>query len=178
MGEGFEDGNVSESTGEGSEQDIQRVHEATKKAKQVRTQIKNMQNQNMQFALMLSLLLQLINDDKVLGYVFTQLIDQKIPTPAIFAQFLPFLKSHVDIATYQPLYGPLREKMPDTLGVVSLVAWLKEVKGASQALKDIDMKVYIPFVLDYLQWMQVIDLTNLEPEKLQELEQTISKELK
>jgi hypothetical protein len=173
----LEEGNISESTSEASEEDLQRVREDMTKAKQVRGQIQDMQKQNKQFALMLSLLLQLIDDDKVLNYVFVQLIDQKIPIPAIFAQFLPFLRKRIDIATYQPLYGELREKLPQEETAVSLVARLDTVRSSSSALQQVKVQLYLPFILDYLQWMKVIDMTTLEPEKRTQLEQSIVKEL-
>lgn len=173
----LEEGHISESWGEASEEELQRVREDMGNAKQVRAQIKQIQQHNKQFALMLSLLLQFIDDDKVLGYVFKQLIDQKIPIPAIFAQFLPFLRHRIDIATYESLYGELRKKLPKQDTVVSLVDWLKEVRQASSILQSVPIQSYLPFVLDYLHRMQVVDLVALEVEKRSILEATLHKEL-
>lgn len=173
----LEDGKISESIGEASEEDMQRVREDMGKAKKVRTQIKQIQQQNKQFADMLSLLLQLIHDDELLWYIFGQLIEHKVSPPAIFAQFLPYLQSRIDTETYKNIYGALREQIPTDHTVVTLVAWLKQVRGSSKSMQAITIEEYTPFVLAYLRWMELIDLTALDPQKKAELLKSINLEL-
>jgi hypothetical protein len=126
---------------------------------------------------MLSILLQHIHDESILAMVFRQLVELKVPTPAIFAQFLPYLRTRVDIQQYETLYGSLRQQMPQTLQVSSLVHRLATVRKASQALQSISGDVYLSFVLDYLQWTKLIDLATMEAEKQDALRASVKKEL-
>jgi hypothetical protein len=60
--------------------------------------------------------------------VFNQLTEKQVPTPAIFAQFLPYLKTKLDISSYKSLYGELWDVLPQQINVSSLVLWLKQVR--------------------------------------------------
>ena len=82
--------------------------------------------------------------------IFHQLTQKQVPTPAIFAQFLPYLKTKTDITSYKPLYGALWTVMPKEMNVSSLVLWLKQVRGASKALQAIELDVYLAFAIAYL----------------------------
>ena len=160
-----------------SEEAQQRARDDTAKAKQVRTQIQQVSHQNAQFAMMLTLLLQSINNDAILWIVFNQLIEKKVPTPAIFAQFLPYMKTKVAITSYKELYGALWEKIPQETNVSSLVDWLKEVRWASQALQNISLDEYSNFTLLYIEWMWAIDMKILDAEKKEALVNSVRKEL-
>ena len=126
---------------------------------------------------MLSILLQHIDNESVLAMVFRQLVELNVPTPAIFAQFLPYLRTRVDVRQYAALYGALREQMPENLQVSSLVHRLATVRKASQALQSIESDTYLTFVLDYLQRTNLIDLQTMEPEKQDALRVSVEKEL-
>jgi len=63
-----------------------------KKAAQIRGQIVQSAQHNTQYAQLLSVLLQYVNDDILLGMIFQQLITYKIEATGIFAQFMPFLQ--------------------------------------------------------------------------------------
>lgn len=170
----LEEGNISESASEASEEDLQRVRESIGKAKQIRGQIITSQAHNKQFAQMLSLLLQAIDDNVLLDMVFNQLIEWKVAIPAIFAQFLPYMKHHVSIDVYQPLYGPLREHLPDQDSLEAVVWWLKRVRTASKSLAQKPIDDYIAFVVRYLWWMKFVDVWGLTQEQEQELKKSIA----
>ena len=174
---GFDDGKVSESSSEGSEEDQQRVRDNAKKAKQVKAQIQKVQKQNKQFAAMLTLLLQLINDDILLGMVFKQLIDHQVSIPAIFAQFLPFLQHKIDIEIYKNMYGVLWEKLPREENLVNLVARLGQVKASSGSLQAIEIGEYVHFVIRYLHRYEVVDWDKMDKEKRKEFHGKVKKEL-
>lgn len=63
-----------------------------KKAAQMRGQIAQSAQHNMQYAQLLAVLLQYVNDDILLGMIFQQLITYKIEATGIFAQFMPLLQ--------------------------------------------------------------------------------------
>lgn len=171
-------GEGGESGGEAvSEEAQQRARDDTAKAKQVRNEIKQVSHQNAQFAMMLTLLLQNINNDSILWIVFNQLIEKKVPTPAIFAQFLPYMKTKIDVTVYKELYGALRGKIPKETNVSSLVHWLKEVRWVSQALQQISLDEYTEFALLYVEWMWAIDMSLLDEEKKEVLVKSVRKEL-
>ena len=166
---GLEEGNISESTSEASEADQQRARDNAKKAKQVRAQIQKAQKKNKQFAVMLTLLLQYIDDDTLLGYVFQQLIDYHVAIPAIFAQFLPFLQNRIETNIYKNMYGALWEKLPQEESLVNLVRWLKTVRTSSQSLQAIDIVEYTHFVVRYLHRYKLVDWEKMDEEKRGEL---------
>lgn len=172
-----DDGGASESWAESSEWDAQRARDDSAKAQQVRTQIKQIQQQNKQFADMLSLLLQLINDEKVLTHVFAQLTQHHIPIPAIFAQFLPVIRHQIDTSIYAPLYGDLRTMQPDQETVSSMVTWLQHVRSASAALQGMPLSAYTQFAARYLNWMWLVAIKDLSPEDTKALLTSIAKEL-
>ena len=174
---GFEEGNISESTSEASEADQQRARDDAKRAKQVRAQIQKAQQQNKQFAEMLTLLLQYITDDTLLGHVFKQLIDYHIAIPAIFAQFLPFLQNRIETDIYKNIYGALWEKLPREENLVNLVGWLKTVRASSNSLQAIDIVEYTHFVIRYLHRYEVVDREKMNEKKRGEMQKEIKKEI-
>ena len=76
---------------------MERVRESQKKSGQMRGQIAQAGKQQKQFAQLLIVLLQHIVDEHLVGQIFRQLADQKVPIPAIFAQFLPFVIDYVHL---------------------------------------------------------------------------------
>ncbi len=75
-----------------------------RKAAQIRGQIVQAAQHNRQYAQLLAILLQYVDDDILLGNVFQQLIAYKIEATGIFAQFIPFLQGKADLSPYRVMF--------------------------------------------------------------------------
>ncbi len=87
-----------------SEEELARVREDMKKAAQIRGQIAQAAQHNQQYAQLLGVLLQQVNDELLLGHIFKQLIVYKVEPTGIFAQFMPYLDGKIDLEPYHVMF--------------------------------------------------------------------------
>ncbi len=140
---GMLDGNVQEGNAWVSEEEQARVREDMKKAAQMRGQIAQSAQHNMQYAQLLSVLLQYVNDDILLGMIFQQLITYKIEATGIFAQFMPFLQGKISLDPYRVMF----ESIWDHAVAVdhtpeSLVEYMSLLRRGSEEIRKIPIGEY------------------------------------
>jgi hypothetical protein len=143
------------------------------KSQQIKRQIAASQQQNRQYAIMLTILLQQVEDELLLGLIFSQLTEYDLSVPAIFAQFLPVLQTELTAEQYTTWYdGEIVNKLPNfPVSISALVEWLEEVRTTYEEMHIVPMDIYVRFVLRYLVVFEVV--TEMSGERRGELEQVI-----
>lgn len=130
LGEGFESGNVKEQASEASEADMARVQETLQKAKQMRGQIQQQVQQNRRLADLFALLLQYVDDDRLMAALYEQFSMYGVSIEHIFAQFLPWMMKYRDLSGYEDLFGKALEmagRVEMTVsGVVSYLRYIRK----------------------------------------------------
>lgn len=153
-----------------SQEQLDRVRENQWQAKKIWAQIKHLQKQNSQYAKLLALLLQYIDDDQLLGYIFQQLVDEKIDPVIIFAQFLPMMERYIDVTSLEVVYKSLRDtKNAYQHDVESVVNRFQTVRRHYTSLWKIDQDEYVWLILRWLQVEWIVDEEGLSEEQVGEL---------
>ena len=160
-----------------SQEAIDRVRKNMWQSKKVGAQIKSLQHQNSQYATLLSLLLQWINDDQLLGHIFHQLVDYKIDPVIIFVQFLPIIERHIEVWGLETLYEDVWKEFTSYTSTISgVVEWMTAVRKRYESLYYIESDQYISFVKRRLEVEWIVDFSSLEQEKIKELDVLLQKE--
>lgn len=167
---GLSEGNVREQVGEASEEDIARVREDMRKAAQIKGQIAQSVAHNKQYAQLLTILLQHISDEQLLGAIFQQLMVYHIEPTAIFAQFMPVLKLQIDLTPYHVMFEEIRERVQTTPPTAEgIIDYLKRLRQASEPIGAIHEEVYRPMVERMVVvYTESTDQTSLQ-ERLQDI---------
>jgi hypothetical protein len=161
-----------------SQEQVDRVRENQWQARKVWAQIKHLQKQNSQYAKLLALLLQYIDDDQLLWYIFQQLVDDKVDPVIIFAQFLPIMERYIDVSRLEVVYKALRDtKNAYNHDVESVVNRFKTVRRHYTVLWKLDQDEYVWLILRWLQVEEIVDQQVLSEEQVMELKWLIMEKL-
>lgn len=157
-------------------EEVARVREDAKRSAQMRAQIQQAGQQQKQFAQLLILLLQRVTDEQLIRHIFRQLVDEKLPIPAIFAQFFPRIHDKVQMSVKEWPFAvlvPAAQQM--AWWIEGVVQWFRLVHTQFPILMGYSQKVAI--VVDTLIAYQLIQKALLTDEQYQELIALVQSEI-
>lgn len=181
-----ESGSVRENQNQVTEQDIKRVHNDQKKAKQIQWDIKKDKDQNNKLAEFLAFLLRDIQNDKLISILYQTFFKTKdqstdieylrksINSIVIVGMFVPFYKTHIE----QLWLANLFDKIYDFHSVIDLKNYIEYIKKLSSKYHDnipVDKENFLRFFVAICMEYGLVNLT--KKEELQEFKAKIEKEL-
>jgi hypothetical protein len=172
----LESGNIREDIGEVSEADIARAQESLKKAKKVKAQIQQLQQQNAGYAWMLTMILKYVEHEEVLQQVSSQLAS--ISVPAVFGQLVPFITRREDLSAYYQEHhevASLAEQYDQTR--TGLVSYLQNIRDIYLEITNEPLSQSVRFVAAYAEMEGLIDRSEWDEEKSQEFLGSLEQQL-
>jgi hypothetical protein len=175
LGEWSESVSHWENVSEVKEADIVRVQASLKSAKKLRWQIRSQSVEDGRYALLLTKIFQLLDDERLLVAVYQQLVEYHLPPWVLCTQFLPFLMERVDMNPWRDLFPHWRSLAQDVERTVSwIIEYLSTLWKDSPALQALPGDVYVRFVYYYLHGTGVVDLHSWDATKKEALLDTLS----
>lgn len=169
---------VSNTASEAREEDLGRVGESMAKAGQMRTQIKQMQQQNATDAFLLMLLFKYVQDEELIHFVFSRVVKEGVSVKVIFAHFLPLLYQSINIERLTDVFPQEIALINQIeLNVVGYVSYIKGLQMHYPEIKELNKDKYVEFIRQVLAVYKLIDREGMEEEKRGEFLAVLGREI-